>query len=103
VDTSLKIAFLAVIGLLPTISNATDIQDILTISKMTGACGVMQQMVAFQASTNMKGGDEFIDRFWRTELARIGKTQEAFLKECEGSIAAYERIWNLDTPASSVK
>jgi hypothetical protein len=76
-------------------ANAGDeasMQDMLLVSKMTGACGVMQQMAAFQSSTEMPGGSEFIKRFWQTEFARLGKSQETFLKECEGSIAAYNQL-----------
>ena len=72
---------------------AADIQDVLTISKMTGVCGVMQQMAAFQMTTGMDGGAVFIERFWRTEFARLGKSQEQFIKECESSIAIYESLW----------
>lgn len=75
--------------------NTPGAQDVLVLSKMAGVCGVMQQMVAFQQSTKMPGGDEFIARFWRTEFARLGKSQDQFIKECEGSIAAYEKFWNL--------
>ncbi|MFM5646352.1 hypothetical protein [Aeromonas caviae] len=79
-----------------TSANAGDeasIQDMLLVSKMTGICGVMQQMAAFQSSTKMPSGSEFIKRFWQTEFARLGKSQETFLKECEGSIAAYNQLW----------
>lgn len=79
-----------------TSANAGDeasIQDMLLVSKMTGVCGVMQQMAAFQSSTKIPGGSEFTKRFWQTEFARLGKSQETFLKECEGSIAAYNQLW----------
>lgn len=69
-------------------------QDLLVISKMAGVCGVMQQMAAFQTSTKMPGGAEFIERFWRTEFARLGKSQEQFFRECEQSIALYAQMWS---------
>ena len=72
----------------------SSLQDMLLVSKMTGVCGVMQQMAAFQSSTKMSGGSEFIERFWRTEFARLGKSQETFFKECEDSIAAYNQLWH---------
>jgi hypothetical protein len=65
--------------------------QLMVISKMTGACGVMQQMASFQRTTQMPGGTEFIERFWRTEFARLGKTQAQFIKECEQAIEIYER------------
>jgi hypothetical protein len=72
---------------------AIDVQDILAVSKFAGACGVMQQMVAFQTTTKMQGGDEFIARFWTTEFARLGKSKEAFIAQCEGSVSAYDKWW----------
>lgn len=62
---------------------------------MSGVCGVMQQMVAFQQTTKMRSGDEFIARYWQTEFARLGKSQEAFIRKCEGSISAYDKFWRL--------
>lgn len=67
--------------------------DLMMVSKMTGVCGVMQQMASFQSSTQMSGGNEFIARFWRTEFARLGISQETFLKECKESIATYNQLW----------
>jgi hypothetical protein len=75
------------------------VQDLLILSKFTGVCGVMQQMASFQLATKMPGGDEFIARFWRTEFARLGKSQDQFLKECEQSIAAYDKFYKLSEPA----
>jgi hypothetical protein len=74
-------------------SEEASLQDMILVSKMAGVCGVMQQMASFQSTTKMPGGSEFIERFWRTEFARLGKTQETFFKECEGSIAAYNQLW----------
>jgi hypothetical protein len=65
--------------------------DLMVISKMTGVCGVMFQMAEFQRSTQMLGGTNFIARFWKTEFARLGKTQEQFLEECKMSISAYDK------------
>jgi hypothetical protein len=75
-------------------SEDLSLQDMILVSKMTGVCGVMQQMAAFQSVTKMPGGSEFIERFWRTEFSRLGKSQETFFKECEGSIAAYNQLWH---------
>lgn len=65
--------------------------DLMLVSKMTGVCGVMQGMAAFQKTTQMPGGSEFIERFWRTEFARLGKSQTQFLKECEQSMEMYRK------------
>ncbi|KZN61527.1 hypothetical protein [Pseudoalteromonas luteoviolacea] len=63
--------------------------EMLIIDKHTGACGMIQQMASFQSSTKMEGGAEFIQRFVNTEAARLGKTSNEFIKECEESIARY--------------
>lgn len=72
--------------------DASIVQDMALASKFAGVCGVMQQMATFQKSTQMPGGDQFIERFWKTEFARLGKSQETFLRECEGAIAIYDKI-----------
>ena len=56
--------------------------EMLSIAKVTGLCGAMQQLVAFQSATKMPGGDEFVVRFYKTELARLGTNQEAFTAQC---------------------
>jgi len=70
------------------------VQDIMVISKMTGICGTMQQMAQFQKVTKMAGGDEFISRYWHTEMARLGLTEQAFLKQCEIAISLYSVYWD---------
>lgn len=65
--------------------------DLMLISKMAGVCGVLQQMAAFQKSTQMPGGAEFVERFWRTEFARLGQSQDQFFRECEQSIDIYSK------------
>jgi hypothetical protein len=43
----------------------------------------------------MPRSDEFIARFWATELARLGEAQDSFINECEFSIASYDQFWKL--------
>lgn len=74
-------------------NDGEDLQVILAISKTAGVCGVMQQMAAFQSTTKMPGGDDFVLRFWTTEFARLGKSQEQFFRECEFAIARYDAYW----------
>lgn len=76
-----------------TSSENKSMQDLMLVSKVAGVCGVMQQMAQFQSSTKMPGGAEFTERFWKTEFARLGKTQAQFFKECEESIAIYNQLW----------
>lgn len=62
---------------------------LLIAAKATGMCGTITQLAAFQESTKMLGGDEFINRFLNTEMARLGKTLPQFLDECKASAAIY--------------
>lgn len=78
--------------------DASIVQDMALASKFAGVCGVMQQMATFQKSTQMPGGDKFIERFWKTEFARLGKSQETFFRECEGAIAIYDKIMATQNP-----
>ena len=70
-------------------------QDILSVAKMTGACGILQAQSAFQANTKLEGGDKFVERFWSTEAARLGKSPDQYIKDCQVSITAYESMWKL--------
>jgi len=65
--------------------------NLLIASKATGMCGTLKQLVAFQASTQMTGGDEFLTRITNTEAARLGKTLPDLLSECDASVAIYTR------------
>lgn len=68
--------------------------EIIVASKATGMCGAIQQMVSFQESTKMTGGDEFIARFVSTEAARLGKTVPEFVAQCEAAISIYTETMN---------
>lgn len=61
-------------------------------AKMAGTCGAYKQMADFQAATKMPGGDEFVNRFGATELARIGMTTPQFLELCEKAINNYNAM-----------
>jgi hypothetical protein len=65
--------------------------NLLVVSKATGMCGTLKQLSAFQESTQMTGGNEFLLRFISTEAARLGKTLPELLGECESSVAIYTR------------
>lgn len=61
-------------------------------AKLAGACGAYKQMADFQAATQMPGGDEFVNRFGATELARLGMTAPQFLELCEKAINNYNAM-----------
>lgn len=73
-------------------TGSDDLIDILVIAKSTGMCGTFKQLSAFQESTKMPGGDEFILRFLNTESARLGKTLPELLKQCQTSVKMYNDI-----------
>lgn len=69
-----------------------DLVSLMVTAKATGACGMLQQMVSFQNSTKMKGGDEFMARFISMEMARLNKTHSEYLAECQAAIESYNMI-----------
>jgi hypothetical protein len=70
-----------------------EMQGILAVAKIAGACGILDEMIAFQTKTKMLGGDEFVTRLWQTEAARQGKTVEQLSNDCNRAISAYDKIW----------
>lgn len=73
--------------------DSLDAQEILSIAKFTGACGILSAMSQFQNATQMEGGNEFIQRFWSTEAARLGKTPDQYIADCKKYIIAYQKLW----------
>lgn len=58
--------------------------------KMAGICGTYKQMALFQESTKMAGGDEFLQRYINTEVARLNITHDTLLKMCENATQTYD-------------
>ncbi len=85
----------------PFISHAEEDNDsnfvinLMVTAKATGMCGVFSQMVAFQDSTKMPGGDEFIVRFLSTESARLGYKLDEFMKQCPIVVKKYNDTMNI--------
>jgi len=71
------------------------IQEVMSISKMAGACGILDLMIHFQKTTKISGGNEFVTRFWATEAARLGLSMQAYSDQCNQSIEAYDKLWNV--------
>ncbi len=74
-------------------SEDLDMRYVLSVAKMAGACGILDESLHFQAVTKMPGGDDFVERFWRTETARLGMSIEDFMKKCNEVVQAYEFFW----------
>ncbi|MDH5479587.1 MAG: hypothetical protein OEX11_02350 [Nitrosomonas sp.] len=64
--------------------------DMMVVAKAAGMCGVFSQMVNFQKTIKMPGGDEFIVRFLSTEAARLGHTLESFMAQCPQVVEIYD-------------
>jgi hypothetical protein len=89
--------------LIPLVANAEESEkeaddqlvSMMVVAKATGMCGVLSQLVRFQESTKMKGGDEFVMRFLNTEAARLGHTVESFIGQCPDIVEKYKGYMEL--------
>lgn len=69
------------------------VASLMLSSKFTGMCGVFGQMANFQESTKIPGGDEFMNRFLATELARLNMSSETFIKQCQDATNIYSKYY----------
>jgi hypothetical protein len=67
----------------------------MVVAKATGMCGVLSQLVRFQETTKMKGGDKFVLRFLNTEAARLGHTVESYVGQCPDITEKYKAYMEL--------
>jgi hypothetical protein len=89
--------------LIPLVANAEESEkeaddqlvSMMVVAKATGMCGVLSQLVRFQETTKMKGGDEFVMRFLNTEAARLGHTVEFFIGQCPDIVEKYKGYMEL--------
>lgn len=54
----------------------------LVSAKVMGSCAMLLQLVKFQESTQMRGGDEFLERFANMEYARLGVSADQYAQKC---------------------
>lgn len=66
-----------------------DIVHALTTAKIAGACSAMNEMAEFQKKRRIRGGNEFVAKFWESETKRLGVTMEEFRQTCITSIDTY--------------
>ncbi|MDN0031234.1 hypothetical protein [Serratia marcescens] len=66
--------------------------DAIVNAKFAGTCAAYKQMAEFQSATQMPGGDEFINRFGATEVARLGMTLKEFTELCTKAIQNYNEM-----------
>jgi len=90
-----------VVGSWVTTARAQDdlnVQSLMAIAKMSGACGILDSQLTFQQTTKLPGGDEFVVRFWRVEATRLGLAMQEYSDRCDQAIAAYDRLWKASEP-----
>ncbi|QXO59313.1 hypothetical protein JC794_08480 [Morganella morganii] len=77
--------------------------SVMVVSKTAGMCGMVSQMTRFQESTKINGGDEFIERFIKSELGRLDLTPQEFVDHCSKSIESYNKLKETFESAKSKK
>ncbi len=70
------------------------IDELLSTGKLHGLCGSLYQQNIFQKSTKMQGGDEFMQRFWTAEAARLGMTIKEFVESCDFISKKYNKFYS---------
>ena len=75
--------------------DGSSVRGTLALAKMTGACGILNSMIHFQETTKLENGEVFVVRFWATEAARLGMSSEELAIKCNGSVTAYNKLWDL--------
>lgn len=66
----------------------------LVAAKFLGGCGIFSQMAKFQESTKMLGGNEFIERFYTVESARLGLSPLEYGENCRKAEEMYQLIYS---------
>ena len=69
-------------------------QELLSIGKLSGACGIFKLQIEFQENTKLEGGEKFIERFWTTEAARLGKSLEGYAAACHQAVSGYSTYFD---------
>jgi hypothetical protein len=91
-----KILFLTLtlIFSIPVLSNEEKdpsefVRGLMVVGKMSGACGIFNLQIQFQENTGLDGGDNFVERFWSAEAARLGMTLEDYANQCHDTLEKY--------------
>lgn len=69
--------------------------NMLAVSKIAGACGVLDSMIRFQKTTGMEGGEAFVVRFWEAEAARLGLSVPELSETCDKAVSAHSSVWDV--------
>ena len=75
-------------------SYASDKRELMALSKLTGACGILDSLITFQTTTKFEQGKEFVYRFWSVEAARLGmESAEELMEVCLEVVPKYDALW----------
>ena len=77
----------------PAHSQDNDVMGILAAAKMTGLCGMLDQLIDFQVKTQFDCGNAFVARVWAMEAARLGMTAQELSDTCNKSTELYNSVW----------
>ena len=88
-------AFIILVLVLTQPSFANDNQELMALSKFTGACGILDSLIVFQTTTKFEEGKEFVYRFWSVEAARLGmESAEKLMEVCLEVVPKYDALWS---------
>jgi hypothetical protein len=76
---------------------------LLATGKLTGNCGIFKLQLDFQDNTKLKGGEDFLARFWTMEAARLGMSLEEFVDGCHKIVAKYDAYSAMFTEGAEAK
>ena len=80
---------------LSTYGFANDEPYIMSLSKLAGACGILDSLITFQTTTNFEQGKEFVFRFWSVEASRLGlESAEDLMQLCLETVPKYDALRN---------
>ena len=72
---------------------SNELQETLALAKYAGFCGAVSGMLAFQDATQMSGGHAFLERFLKTEAARLGMEPGQIAVNCKRSVELYDALF----------
>lgn len=70
-------------------------KGLLATGKLTGNCGIFKLQLDFQDNTELKGGEDFLARFWTMEAARLGLSLEEFVNNCHKIVEKYNTYYSM--------
>ena len=66
----------------PTKQQNDELIQMMIVSKATGMCDALSQIITFQQTHKMPGSDQFVIRFLNDEAARLNKSLDEYMTQC---------------------